>query len=50
MKSFTIENETNNITVHGSAKQAEAITNSERSGNQAALTKLATDWPDVPPG
>jgi hypothetical protein len=45
MKNFTIENETNNITVHGSAKEAEAVPNSERFGNEAALAKLTTNWP-----
>jgi hypothetical protein len=35
MKNFTIENETNNITVHGSAKEAEAVPNSERFGTEA---------------
>ena len=41
MKNFTIENETNNIPVHGSAKEAEAVPNSERFSTEAALTKLA---------
>ena len=45
MKNFTIENETNNITVHGSAKEAEAVANSERFSNEAALAKLAANWP-----
>ena len=45
MKNFTIENETNNITVHTSAKEAEAVPNSERFGNEAALAKLAANWP-----
>jgi hypothetical protein len=45
MKNFTIENETNNITVHGSAKETEALPNSERFSNEAALAKLAADWP-----
>jgi hypothetical protein len=45
MKNFTIENETNNITVHGSAKEAEAFPDSERFGTEAALAKLATNWP-----
>src|SRR5271170_8037346 len=45
MKNFTIENETNNITVHGSAKEAEAVPNSERFSNEAALAKLAANWP-----
>jgi hypothetical protein len=45
MKCFTIENETNNITVHGSAKEAEAVPDSERFGSEAALAKLAANWP-----
>src|ERR1035438_1469008 len=45
MKNFTIENETNNITVYGSAKEAEAVPNSERFTNEAALAKLAANWP-----
>src|SRR5271170_5058882 len=45
MKTFTIENETNNIMIHGSAKEAEAVPNSERFSNQAALAKLAANWP-----
>src|SRR5580692_2656724 len=45
MKNFTIENETNNITVHGSAKQADAVPDSERFSNEAALAKLAANWP-----
>jgi hypothetical protein len=45
MKNFTIESETNNITVHGSAKEAEAVPNSERFSNEAALAKLAANWP-----
>jgi hypothetical protein len=45
MKHFVIENETNNITVYGSAKEADAASNSERFSNEAALAKLAADWP-----
>lgn len=45
MKHFTIENETNNIIVHSSATEAEAIPNSERFGTEAALAKLAANWP-----
>jgi hypothetical protein len=45
MTTFTIENDSNNITVHGSAKEAEAVPNSERFGSEAALAKLAADWP-----
>lgn len=45
MKHFTIENETNNITVHSSAKEAEAVLNSQRFSNEGALAKLSVDWP-----
>ena len=45
MKYFTIENETNNIMIHGSAMEAEAFPNSERFSSEAALAKLAADWP-----
>lgn len=45
MKNFTIESETNNIMVHGSAKEADAVPNTERFSNQAALAKLAANWP-----
>ncbi len=45
VKTFTIENETNNITIHTSAKEADAVPDSERFGNEAALAKLASHWP-----
>jgi hypothetical protein len=45
MKHFTIENETNNIMIHGSANEAEGVPNSERFGNEAALAKLAANRP-----
>jgi hypothetical protein len=45
MKHFTIENETNNIMIHGSAKDADAVPNTERFSNEAALAKLAANWP-----
>jgi hypothetical protein len=45
MKHFTIENETNNIMVHSSAKEADAVPNTERFSNEAALAKLAVNWP-----
>jgi hypothetical protein len=35
----------NNITVHGSEKEAETVPNSERFSNEAALAKLAANWP-----
>src|SRR5277367_6482723 len=45
MKNFTIESETNNIMIHGSAKEADAVPNTERFSNEAALAKLAANWP-----
>jgi hypothetical protein len=45
MKHFTIENETSNITVYASAKEADATPNTQRFSNEAALAKLAADWP-----
>jgi Protein of unknown function (DUF3489) len=45
MKHFTIENETNNIMIHGSAKEADVVPNTERFSNEPALAKLAADWP-----
>ena len=45
MKTFTIENETNNITIHTTAQEAEAVANAERFRNEAGLAKLAADWP-----
>ena len=45
MKTFTIDNETNNITVHASAQDAVAVANAERFRNEGGLAKLATEWP-----
>jgi hypothetical protein len=45
MITFTIDNETNNITVHATAQEAEAVPNAERFRNAAGLAKLAADWP-----
>src|ERR1700735_2241274 len=45
MKHFTIENDTNNIMIHGTAKEADAVPNTERFSNEAALAKLAANWP-----
>jgi hypothetical protein len=45
MKIYTLENETNNITLHASAQDAEAVANAERFRNEAGLAKLAADWP-----
>jgi len=45
MKTFTIENETNNITIHATVEGAEAVANAERFRNEAGLAKLAANWP-----
>src|SRR5580658_2453307 len=45
MKIFTIENDSNNITLHASVQEAEAVANAERFRNEAGLSKLAADWP-----
>jgi hypothetical protein len=44
MKYFTIDNE-NDIRVHASATEADAVTNAERFSTSAGLTKLAENWP-----
>jgi hypothetical protein len=45
MKIFTIEYETNNITLHRTVKEAEAVPDSERFGSELILAKLASSWP-----
>jgi hypothetical protein len=45
MKTFTIENETNNIAIHATIQDAEAVANAERFRTEAQLAKLAADWP-----
>jgi outer membrane biosynthesis protein TonB len=45
MKTFTIENETNNITLHATVQDAEAVANAEQFRNEAGLAKLAANWP-----
>lgn len=45
MRVFTIENETNNITVHASVQEASAVANAKRFRSEAALARLAADWP-----
>ena len=45
MKTFTIENETNNITVHATIQDAEAVANAETFRSESGLQKLAADWP-----
>jgi len=45
MKHFTIDNETNNITLHATAAEAEGAANAERFNSEASLAKLAMGWP-----
>ena len=45
MKTFTIENDTNNIILYASGKEAELVPDSERFNSEAALAKLAANWP-----
>jgi hypothetical protein len=45
MKTFTIENETNNITIHAAIQDAEAVANADRFRTEAQLARLAPDWP-----
>jgi hypothetical protein len=45
MRTYTIDNETNNIMFHASAQEAEAVANAERFRSEAGLAKLAADWP-----
>jgi hypothetical protein len=47
MKTFTIENETNNITAHRTAVDAESVTGAERFATAAALAGLAAHWPSA---
>jgi hypothetical protein len=44
MKAFTIDAE-NNITLHATAQEADAVANAERFSTSAALAKLAEKWP-----
>ncbi|MGA7412225.1 MAG: hypothetical protein WBW33_17240 [Bryobacteraceae bacterium] len=45
MKIFTIETETNNITLHATLQDAEAVANAETFRSESGLNKLAADWP-----
>jgi hypothetical protein len=45
MKTFTIENETNNITIHATRHGAEAVPDSECFTSEAGLAALAANWP-----
>lgn len=44
MKTFTIENDTNNITLHATMQDAEAMASAEHFGNEAGLAELASNW------
>ena len=44
MKTYTIDAE-NNITIHASAQEADAVANAERFSTSAGLAKLADKWP-----
>jgi hypothetical protein len=45
METYTIDNETNNITAHGSTAEAEAVTGVERFSTAAEFAELASNWP-----
>jgi hypothetical protein len=45
MKTFTIDNETNNITAHPAAQEAESVAGAERFATAAAFAGLAANWP-----
>ena len=47
MKTFTIENETNNITAHRTAVDAESVASAERFATAAAFAGLAAHWPSA---
>jgi hypothetical protein len=47
MKTFTIENETNNITAHATAEEAESIAGAERFATADAWAGLAAGWPSA---
>ena len=49
MKTFTIENETNNITAHPTAREAKSVAGAERFATAAALAGLAAHWPPARP-
>ena len=45
MRTFTIENEDNNIILHASAGEAEAVPDAERFATEEQLSGLADNWP-----
>ena len=44
-ENVTIENDTNDITAHPTAKEAESVTGAEHFATAAALAGLAAHWP-----
>jgi hypothetical protein len=45
VKTFTIDNKTNNIIIHASANEAEAVPDAESFREEGELTNLAANWP-----
>jgi len=45
MKTFTIENQTNNITAHATKREAALVSNAEIFGSDTDLAGLAAYWP-----
>ena len=45
MKSFTIDNETNSITIYATAAEAKVVPEAEYFASEGALAKLAANWP-----
>jgi hypothetical protein len=45
MKTYTIENETNNITAYATKREATAVPDAEPFSSAEELAKLATNWP-----
>ena len=45
MKTFTIENETNNITAYATRRDAAAVPNAKIFSNETDLAELAANWP-----
>ena len=45
MKTFTIENETNNIVAHATKREAAAVPNADSFASDIELSELAANWP-----
>ncbi len=45
MRIFTIENENSNIAIHATFREASTVANAMRFRTEAALSRLAADWP-----